>query len=134
MPGFRSRKSERQAWTEFVEREVMNLPTAAGDPKYGNKKFEYNGRKFDSLHEANEAAKLQALERAGKIKNLQYQVRFILVPKNGKLRAITYYADFTYVDSEDKMHVLDAKGFKTQVYRLKKKLAAHMLGIEIEEV
>jgi len=128
-----SRAEERKAWTEFVERGVATLPEPKRN-KYGNTKLEFNGRFFDSLHEANEAAKLQILERAGKIRELRYQVKFILVPKNGKLRAITYIADFTYIDLEGKLHVLDAKGFKTAVYRLKKTLAAHMLGIMIEDV
>jgi len=127
-----SRAAERKAWTEFIERGVGTLPTVSS--KYGNTKIEYNGRWFDSLHEANEAAKLQALEKAGKIRELKYQVRITLVPKNPPLRAIVYVADFTYIDLDGNLHVLDAKGFKTQVYRLKKKLAAHMLGIQIEEI
>jgi len=57
-----------------------------------------------------------------------------LVPKNGKLRAITYIADFQYKDRDGLTYTLDAKGFKTPVYRLKKKLAFHLLGLTIEEV
>lgn len=129
-----SRKAERQAWTEFVERGVSTLPTVKRANKYGNTKYEFNGRMFASLHEANTAAKLQALERGGKIKELQYQVRIELLPKNGALRAVCYFADFTYLDLDGKYHVIDAKGFKTPVYRLKKRLAAQFLNIEIEEV
>ena len=123
------RDSQREAWTAFVEgREAK--PAS----KYGNERAEFNGRKFDSKREAGEAAKLDALERAGRIKDLRYQHRIILVPADGKLRAVTYIADFTYIDLEGKFHVLDAKGFKTQVYRLKKRLAALLLGITIEEI
>ena len=33
-----------------------------------------------------------------------------------------------------KLHVVDAKGVKTDVYKLKKKLMRSLKGIEIEEV
>jgi len=125
------RDSQRTAWTRFVESggNFVSAPTN----KYNVAPKEERG-KYASLHEANEAAKLWALQRAGKIKDLEEQVRIVLVPKNGKLRAITYIADFVYRDLEGFTHVCDVKGFKTQVYRLKKKLAAHLLGITIEEI
>ena len=37
------------------------------------------------------------------------------------------------VDRTGKRRVFDAKGYKTQIYRLKKRMAALLLGIEIEE-
>lgn len=120
--------SQREAWTAFVEGRK-----AAPVSKYGNQRTEYNGRWYDSIREANYAAKLQILERAGKIKDLKYQHRITLVPADGKLRAIVYVADFQYVDAGG-LHIVDAKGFKTQVYRLKKRMAALLLHIDIEEV
>lgn len=103
--------------------------------KYGGQKVEFNGRWFDSLREAKRAQLLQMLEAAGKIEDLKYQVRIVLVAAQPPLRAITYIADFIYRDSDTKQrHVEDAKGFKTQVYRLKKRAAALLLGLEIEDV
>lgn len=126
-----NRKKEREAWTAFVE----GTESASSTPysKYRNEKALFNGRKFDSKHEASVAANLQMLEARGLIKELEYQVPFILVPKNGKLRAIVYRADFVYRDPDGTRHILDAKGFKTQIYRLKKRLMFEM-GYEIEEV
>jgi len=49
-------------------------------------------------------------------------------------RQTKYIADFTYLDKNGKLHVIDVKGVKTQVYQLKKKLMAWKYGIEIEEV
>ncbi len=122
------RRGEREAWTAFVEgREAKPLN------KYGNKRVELNGRTYDSQREANHAALLQTLERAGKIAGLEYQKRIVLVPGDGKLRPIVYVADFYYCD-EDGTHIVDCKGFKTQVYRLKKRMAALLLNITIEEV
>lgn len=120
----RESKSEREAWTAFIDGEQ------AKTNKYGNKR----SGGYASKHEADHATKLWALESRGLIKDLREQVRITLVPANGKLRAITYIADFEYYDLNGKRHVVDAKGFKTQVYRLKKKLAQMLLGLEIEEV
>jgi hypothetical protein len=93
----------------------------------------WDGRVFDSKHEMNTAIKLQALEKSGKITDLQYQVPFVLVPKDGKLREITYRADFTFREGGC-LQVVDAKGHKTQLYILKKRLVRHLHGIEIQEV
>jgi hypothetical protein len=121
----RETKSEREQWTAFCEgRET------AKESKYHN---EREG-KYASKHEAQVAGDLAALARAGKILDLQEQVRIVLVPGDGKLRPIVYIADFTYLDREGKRHVLDAKGFKTAIYRLKKRMAALLLGITIEDV
>jgi hypothetical protein len=121
----RERRGEREAWTKFFEG-----GEAKKENKYGNERT----GKYASKLEAEVAENLAAAERSGKIFNLREQVPIVLVPSNGKLRAIKYVADFVYQDSEGKTHVLDSKGFKTQVYRLKKKMAALLLGIEIEEV
>lgn len=126
----RESASERAAWTAFIDGDTTQPPKS----KYRNTRVEFNGKRYDSQREANEAAKLQALARAGKIRDYQEQKRIVLVPGNGKLRPIVYVADFYFVDLDGTPHVLDAKGFKTQVYRLKKRLAALMLRIEIEEI
>ena len=77
------------------------------------------------------------LEAQGAISDLQRQVRFTLQPSfkhQGKtIRAITYVADFTYVDSDGKFHIVDTKGVKTDVYLLKKKIMQFQ-GHDIEEV
>ena len=121
----RERRGEREAWTAFIEG-----GEAKKESKYGNERSD----KYASKYEAEVAGKLAAMERCGLITNLREQEPITLVPSNGKLRAIKYIADFTYLDTDGKRHVIDAKGFKTQVYRLKKKMASLLLGIEIEEV
>ncbi len=121
-----NRKQEREAWTLYFD---------GGEAKVNKYNAQRTG-KYASRHEAEVAAKLAALERGGKIKNLKEQVRIVLVPGDGKLRSVTYIADFVYED-EHGLHVLDAKsGFtaKLPVYRLKKRLAALLLGLSIEEV
>lgn len=107
--------------------------------KYRNKKIVCDDIKFDSKKEANYYLKLKMLQKTGVIKNLELQKEFILQPSfklnNKTYRKIAYKADFSYVtDDDDKLHVVDVKGFKTDVYLLKKKMLAYKYGIEIEEV
>ena len=107
--------------------------------KYNNAK--YNG--YDSKKEAKRAAELKLLEKAGVISHLQEQVVYELIPSqyrivNGKKkcieRAIKYIADFQYVDKDGNTVVEDAKGFRTEVYRIKKKLMLYFHDIQIKEV
>ena len=95
--------------------------------KYRSKKVIVDGITFDSKKESKRYCELKLLERSGKIKHLELQHKFELQPsfkKNGKtIRAITYVADFTYFDLETMRYVVeDVKGYKTEVYKLKKKM------------
>lgn len=105
--------------------------------KYKNKKVVVDNILFDSKKEANYYTKLKILRDAGKISGLRLQEKFILQPSfklNGKTyRAITYVADFVYKDDKG-MHVVDTKGYRTETYKIKKKLFMKKFGIEIEEV
>lgn len=105
--------------------------------KYKNKKVVYDEIKFDSQKERNYYIKLKLLEDAGKIKDLKLQVKFELQPKfksdNKNIQAISYIADFTYLDEENKLHIIDTKGVRTDVYKIKKKMMQYK-GLEIEEV
>lgn len=107
--------------------------------KYHNKKVIYNGIVFDSAKEGNYYVKYALMEQSGIIKNLERQKKYVLQEGykiNGKRRReIAYIADFYYITTEDnKEHVIDVKGFKTDVYKLKKKLFEYKYGIELEEV
>lgn len=114
--------------------------------KYGNRKTTMFGQTFDSRHEAERYLELRAMEMDGKICCLATQVPFELIPmqldRNGKIleRPTKYIADFTYFarDADEpsgfRYVVEDAKGCKTEVYRLKKKLMLLVYGIQIREV
>ena len=105
--------------------------------KYHNKKATIDGILFDSKKEGNYYTKLKLMQNAGVIWNLELQKKFILqkgFPFNGKtIREISYYADFVYED-KDGIHVIDTKGYRTDVYKLKKKLFIRKYGIDIEEI
>ncbi len=106
--------------------------------KYKNVKCEYNGMNFDSLKERNHYIYLEQLQKEGKIIDLQCQVKYELQPaftfKGKKIRAVTYTADFTYFTPDGQFHIVDTKGVKTDVYKLKKKLMQYIKGYDIEEV
>lgn len=107
--------------------------------KYHNKKVIYNGIKFDSEKEKNYYIYLKLLEKAGKIRNLKLQVSYELQPSfklDGKtIRAITYIADFVYYDNNiNQTIIVDVKGMRTEVYKIKKKLFEYKYGIQINEV
>ena len=98
--------------------------------KYHSKKIKWNGETFDSKREFNRYQELLLLQRAGKISDLERQVRINLMPpqkdEHGKVieRAVTYIADFVYFDTEqNKTIVEDAKGVRTPEYILKRKMA-----------
>ena len=98
--------------------------------KYKNKKVKVNGKVFDSKKEAKRYCELIKLEQAGLIKDLETQKKFLLLDsfkKNGKTyKQISYYADFVYFDVYSKKTIVEdvkaSKYFKTDVYKLKKKL------------
>ena len=107
--------------------------------KYGNRKVIYDGMVFDSRKEQIRYAELCLMERAGYIKCLRRQVKYVLIPsqKRGKKvieRECSYYADFVYTDTRTGDTVVeDCKGYRTEVYRIKKKLMLERYGIEVTE-
>lgn len=105
--------------------------------KYHNKKITIDGILFDSKREGNYYTKLKLMQNAGLIWNLELQKKYILQASftfNGKkIREISYYADFVYED-KDGLHVVDTKGYRTDTYKLKKKLFIKKYGIDIEEI
>lgn len=98
--------------------------------KYHNKKVTIDGITFDSAKESQRYTELKLLEKSGVISNLTLQPEYELIPtfkKNGKTyRKAVYKADFSYFDHDiGKTVVEDVKGYKTDVYKLKKKLFEH---------
>ena len=89
--------------------------------KYNNVKTEFEGMKFDSSKEKNRYLELAVLAKAGKIKNLERQKRFEIVPKTPGERARYYCADFVYEEA-GKTVIEDVKSIATakdKVFSLK---------------
>lgn len=122
--------------------------------KYGSRKVTLDGITFDSKKEAARYQELKLLERAGKISDLRQQVKYVLIPaqrewcneiytkgpkkghfKSGKVleKECSYIADFVY-HRDGKLVVEDTKGFRTEAYKIKRKLMLSVHGIRIKEV
>lgn len=106
--------------------------------KYHSKKTYAHGQYFDSKKEADRYFELSICEMAGRISELQRQVKFELLPSqriDGKVveRSVTYVADFVYKQL-GKTVVEDTKGFKTKDYIIKRKLMLYIHGIRIKEI
>lgn len=105
--------------------------------KYKNKKVIIDGIEFDSKKEAKRYQELLLMQRAGIITDLKMQVPYTLVPAfnlgKKRYRSMTYLADFVYKENGKEV-VEDTKGFRTEVYKIKKKLMAYIYQIEIKEV
>lgn len=121
--------------------------------KYGNKKVEYNGIKFDSKKEMQRYIVLKKAEDDGIISNLQLQIKYELIPsvketyiehlktkdkvKQKTLQLpITYTCDFFYV--KDGVDVIeDVKASPKMLpkeFVLKEKLMFWKFGIRIKKV
>lgn len=101
--------------------------------KYGARKVKTpDGQVFDSNREFYRWRELRLMERAGIITDLRRQVTYELIPKQDGERACKYVADFVY-NEDGKIVVEDAKGHKTEAYKIKKKLMLWVHGIKIKE-
>lgn len=93
--------------------------------KYGNKKTEYNGRKYDSKFEARIAQELELRQKAGEFTEVEPQFRIKLytyLPDGSKVDIFTYICDFRCHKPDGTYLLVEAKGHVTDVYRTKRKL------------
>ena len=118
--------------------------------KYNNTKVTLDGETFDSKKEARRYCELKLLERAGEIRNLERQVKYILIPaqyeyyerygKKGQPlkqgprlleKECSYVADFKYQDAHTgNLVVEDVKSEATkkkESYIIKRKLMLKQL-------
>jgi hypothetical protein len=89
--------------------------------KYGAKRTAFNGRHYDSKHEAGIAQEIQLLVRAGEVVKVEPQQTFALYAKNGT-RICTHRPDFLLTFKDAHQEVWEAKGYPTPVWQLKLKL------------
>ena len=108
--------------------------------KYGAKPTVVDGIRFHSAKEAKRYQELKVLLKAGEIHDLALQPAFDLdviggFVKDVRYRIGGYKADFQYTEwRTGKRIVEDVKGFKTPLYRWKKKHVEAQYGVQIREV
>lgn len=120
--------------------------------KYRNNRVTVDGQTFDSQKELRRYRELSIMEKAGMIRGLERQKKFLLIPsqrepdrigkKGGKKkgavieREVAYYADFFYYDHEGREVVEDVKSpaTRTKDYILKRKMMLYKYGVRIHEI
>lgn len=112
------------------------LPKTESKSKYNSKKITVDGIKFDSHAEANYYCNLKILLRMGEITGFCRQARFIITEgKNGE-NGTEYVTDFVVFYPNGTYRIIDVKGVKTEVFKLKVKSFREKypkLKIELEE-
>lgn len=108
--------------------------------KYGSTKVTVDGLTFDSKKEATVYGKLKLLKRAGEILDFElqpeyeYQVNYTTQFSKGSMTVKRkYIADFRVYFNDEHEEVWDVKGFKTAIYKQKKKIIEKLYGIKIIE-
>lgn len=95
--------------------------------KYRAKRVSIDNINFASKKEAEMYLKIKEKEKAGEILYFLMQVPFHLPG------GVKYVCDFMLVYPDELVRYVDAKGFKTQMYILKKKQVEALYPIKIEE-
>jgi len=145
LPSEREQRKKAKMETMTIEQYRALLERSGQKSKYRNVRTEVDGFVFASGLEARRYGELKLLEAAGEIHDLQLQVPFHLDVDGEHI--CDYVADFVYWTGLDTdgvggrrsssysttRVVEDAKGKRTAVYLLKKKLMLAIHGIEILE-
>jgi len=112
--------------TRITAKEYRKLTKRRTKSKYGNKKVKIDGLTFDSKAEALFYSELKIRQKTGEILFFRVQPRYRLLDgfeKDGKRhRPIDYIADFEIHHKDGSIEVVDVKGFKTEVFKIKEKM------------
>ena len=111
------RWSEEQYMEWLEEQGKATARKKKKKPKYNNKKTWLDGICFDSKKEAIYYNTLKILKEAGEIKGFCRQPEFILVEGNTENRAITYKADFIVFHQDNRVEIIDVKGYESEQWK-----------------
>lgn len=92
--------------------------------KYNAKRTEFNGKIYDSKHEANVAASLELRKKAGDIKDYdnQYRVDMWCYRRNGEQAfLVRHKVDFRVHENDGTFTLVEAKGVETTDYIWRRK-------------
>lgn len=106
--------------------------------KYKAQKTIVDNIKFDSGKEAQRYLQLKMMEKEGLISDLRLQPEYTLIMSfvydGHRERKIVYRADFAYKTVDGLQIVEDVKGFRTAVYKIKRKLFLNYLLQKDEKI
>lgn len=97
-----------------------------GTTKYHNKRQEYNGYQYMSKLEADVAYQLDMRIKAKEVKSYQRQVKIPLDVKGHHI--CNYIIDFVVKCTDGTTEYTEAKGFETDVWKMKWKLFEALYG------
>lgn len=129
------RINDMETWTAEEYKQHLRENEMKKKSKFRNKVFSNKHGRWHSQKEYLRYLELTELQRVGRIRDLEKQVRFLLIDKDEKERATYYIADFTYYEG-DRFIVEDVKSEYTRklpLYKMKRKLMKTRYSIEIRE-
>jgi len=118
------------------EQEYANLMLQKGQPipltnpkpsKFHAVLTECDGMKFQSKKEAKYYRELQARIHMGEVLYFLRQVPFHL------LGGVVYRVDFMEIHKDGSLHFVDVKGFRTQTYKMKRRMVEASYPVKIQE-
>lgn len=116
------------------KRSKYNVDTSAA----GKEARTFDGIQFDSKREMKTYRDwVKPQINAGLLRNLQFQVKFALnikTPTGFNIRVGYYVADWTALDRQGRLQILEAKGHRTPLYNWKKKHFEAEYGLRITEL
>ncbi|HJP81416.1 MAG TPA: DUF1064 domain-containing protein [Candidatus Saccharimonadales bacterium] len=104
--------------------ELIGKTNEGRSNKYGAKKTEFNGKRFDSRFEASVAMELETMKRAGEIKDYdtQYRVEMPIHRQDGLLGFIVKHkVDFRRHNNDGSFTLIEAKGVETDDYKWRRR-------------
>lgn len=113
---------------EFKELQFQVTPQM----KYRNQKTIVDGITFDSKLEAEYYGKLKLWVKSGVVLSFERQVVYPFVHNGVKIGS--YKSDFDVIWKTIGLKVTDCKGFRTDLYKWKKKMMKAFYNIDIKEV
>ena len=106
--------------------QCRNCDTKIGNraSKYNAKRTEFNGKLYDSKHEANTAASLEIRKRAKDIKDYETQYRieaWAHRPNGDRAFLVRHKVDFRIHHNDGSFELVEAKGVETTDYKWRRK-------------
>lgn len=92
--------------------------------KYGAKRTEFNGRKYDSKFEAGVAQDLELRLKSGEITEIepQYKLEMWAYRENGlPAFKVSHKVDFRVANKDGSYELVEAKGVETADYKMRRK-------------
>ena len=93
--------------------------------KYGAKRTEFDGRKYDSKFEAGVAQELDLRLKAGEIRAVepQFKVEIWVYREDGhKALKVSHKIDFRVANNDGSYELIEAKGVETDDYKWRRRL------------